>query len=34
MWEDRNTIKHYVTEIIVDQFDILSRQQQAQPTQG
>ena len=34
MWEDRNTIKHYVTEIIVDQFDILSRPQQAQPTQG
>ena len=28
------TIKHYVTEIIVDQFDILSRPQQAQPTQG
>ena len=28
VWEDRNTIKHNVTEIIVDQFDILSRPQQ------
>ena len=25
IWEDRSTIKHYVTEIIVEQFDILSR---------
>ncbi|MDE6826144.1 MAG: single-stranded DNA-binding protein [Paramuribaculum sp.] len=25
MWEDRNTIKHSVTEIHVDNFDILSR---------
>lgn len=24
-WEDRNTIKHTVTEIYVEQFDILSR---------
>lgn len=23
VWEDRNTIKHYVTEIYVDSFDIL-----------
>ena len=23
VWEDRNTIKHYVTEIYVDNFDIL-----------
>ena len=29
VWEDRNTIKHNVTEIIVDQFDILSRPQQS-----
>ena len=28
--EDRNTIKRSVTEIIVDQFDILSRPQQSQ----
>lgn len=28
VWEDRNTIKHNVTEILVDQFDILSRPQQ------
>ncbi len=28
MWEDRNTIKHSVTEIHVDNFDILSRSQQ------
>lgn len=25
MWEDRNTIKHSVTEIYVDNFEILSR---------
>ena len=25
MWEDRNTIKHSVTEIYVDTFEILSR---------
>ncbi|MBQ7851555.1 MAG: single-stranded DNA-binding protein [Muribaculaceae bacterium] len=25
-WEDRNTIKHTVTEIYVENFDILSRQ--------
>lgn len=25
VWEDRNTIKHYVTEVIVDKLDILSR---------
>lgn len=25
IWEDRNTIKHSVTEILVDTFDILSR---------
>lgn len=25
VWEDRNTIKHNVTEIYVDNFDILSR---------
>lgn len=30
VWEDRNTIKRSVTEIIVDQFDILSRPQQSQ----
>ena len=30
VWEDRNTIKHTVTEILVDQFDILSRPPQAQ----
>ena len=23
VWEDRNTIKHYITEIYVDNFDIL-----------
>lgn len=23
VWEDRNTIKHYVTEIYVDNFDLL-----------
>ena len=25
MWEDRNTIKHSVTEIYVDSFEIVSR---------
>ncbi|MBE6318167.1 MAG: single-stranded DNA-binding protein [Bacteroidales bacterium] len=25
VWEDRNTIKRNITEILVDQFDILSR---------
>lgn len=34
VWEDRNTIKRSVTEILVDHFDILSRPQQSQTTQG
>ena len=25
VWQDKNTIKHYVTEVIVDNLDILSR---------
>lgn len=29
VWEDRNTIKRNVTEILVDQFDILSRPPQS-----
>jgi len=37
MWEDRNTIKHYVTEVHVDTFELLGRpksdtQQPAAPT--
>ncbi len=38
MWEDRNAIKHYVTEVYVDSFELLGRpkaeaapQQPAQP---
>ena len=33
VWEDRNTIKRSVTEILVDQFDILSRPSSQQPSQ-
>ncbi len=32
VWEDRNTIKHQVTEIYVDSFDILSRPCAARPS--
>lgn len=31
VWEDRNTIKHQVTEIYVDTFDILSRPRAGAP---
>lgn len=31
VWEDRNTIKHQVTEIYVDTFDILSRPRTGAP---
>lgn len=34
MWEDRNAIKHYVTEIYVDTFDLLGRRQEPQQQQS
>lgn len=30
-WNDQNAIKHTVTEVVVDEFDILQRPQQPQP---
>ena len=33
-WEDRNTIKRTVTEILVDNFDLLGQSNREQPRQN